>query len=106
MTDALTDGLDRIRDALRRGDYAALAALAQQIEQALPVANALNAPALAKLRADAERTAACLAAARSGFRAARRRLAEIRAGAGGLATYDRNGRVERGATGAGRQKRL
>lgn len=106
MADALTDGLDRLRHALRRGDYAALAALTRQIEQALPMANGLSSQALANLRADAERTAACLAAARSGLRAARRRLAEIRAGAGGLATYDSHGRIERAMPAATPAKRL
>jgi hypothetical protein len=97
--------LQALRRALRQADYPALAALAAELEAALPAAAALPETALRALRAEAEQTAACLAAARSGLRAARRRMAEIRAASDGLSTYDRHGRSARQAAGSA-QKRL
>lgn len=84
--------LGAVRDALLRGDLQALPALTAALEAGLPHLQGLSAPDLEHLRAEAARTAACLGAAKAGLAAARRRLAEIRAGADGLQTYDRDGR--------------
>jgi hypothetical protein len=84
--------LDRIHDALRAADYAALSALEQSLLQEIARPAALSAADLQLIRHRAERNAACLVAAQRGIRAARRRLAEIRGAASGLVTYDRAGK--------------
>jgi len=92
MTDRLADTLDAIRAALGRGDYDALALLSAEVDRAAEGIAALPPDALEDLRRRAAETAACLDAARNGFRAARRRVEEVRAGPSGLSTYDRDGR--------------
>lgn len=106
MTDRLSNTLDAIRTALRNGEYAALADLSEQLDAALEDAASLPGADLHALRQRASDTAACLAAARSGFRAARRRLAEVAGGPAALSTYDRDGRRSPAPQGASAPKRL
>ncbi|MEY4984793.1 MAG: hypothetical protein RIR62_3059 [Pseudomonadota bacterium] len=103
---AFESHLGAIRDALLRGDLQALPALASALDAGLGDLQALSAPDLERLRAEAARTAACLGAAKAGLAAARRRLAEIRAGADGLQTYDRNGQKAAAPARSLREKRL
>lgn len=83
--------LAAIREDLRRGDYRRLAQHSGELEQAFAGLDALPQPTLARIRQMAEGNAACLAAALQGFRAARRRLAEIAMADRGEA-YDAQGR--------------
>lgn len=91
-TSELGDLLDAVHAALRLGDLAALAPLTDRIEALLDTAPPGDAGVLRGLAAKVERNAACLAAARRGLRAARRRIAEVAATQAGLATYDGRGR--------------
>lgn len=90
-TDPLTKALEDMRTALRGGDYAALPALAARIETLMLSLPRNDAAVLRRIRQQADSTGACLTAARNGFRAARRRIDELRAGTQALGTYDRSG---------------
>jgi hypothetical protein len=88
----LLERLDRLHHALRRGDLAALATLAEDIDGLCTAAGPVSPDDAALLRRAAERNAAALDAAARGVRAARQRLRDIRAARSGLRTYDRDGR--------------
>lgn len=90
MADPLSDTLDAIRAALRRGDFAALADLSHRAEAQMLLPRRPDAASLNALRARADATGACLQAAARGIRAAERRMADLREG--GLSTYDLQGR--------------
>ena len=83
--------LDQVYDAMLRSDYAALPALAARLEAALP-GPPLTEAELHLIRRKADRNGAVLLAAQRGIKAARRRLADVRAAASTLVTYDRSGR--------------
>lgn len=90
--------LDRVHAALTAADYGQLAALTADMEAELARAEAGHDAAglsemsgLARVRDRARRNAICLLAAQRGFRAARRRVAEIRAAQSGMVTYDPTG---------------
>jgi hypothetical protein len=89
---ALEALLDAVHAALLAGDLAALSPLAESLEAAAPPAGPPPAATAARLRAKAARNARCLEAAGRGLRAAGRRLAESRAAALGVVTYDGAGR--------------
>ncbi len=85
--------LDQVYAAMLRSDYGALAALTDELERALQ--RQANPPSEAEaqtIRRKAERNAAVLLAAQRGIKAARRRLADVRASSASLVTYDRSGR--------------
>lgn len=85
--------LDQVYDALRRSEYGALAGLAASLDREMQrPSEAMTEAKLAIIRRKADRNAACLDAAQRGIKAARRRMADIRATASGLVTYDRSGR--------------
>lgn len=87
--------LDAALEAVKCGDFAALALFDPQID----AAENADAPTLARVRAKAERLSQCLEAAGKGIRAARWRVAEIGAmGRDGdrLVTYDGKGRRSEG----------
>lgn len=88
-SDALAFPCDEIADALRD----------LELHAARP-GGTLTQDGLDRLASSAGRLQRLLAAARAGALDAARRIAEIRAGAGGLATYDAEGR--RGLLAAGR----
>lgn len=83
--------LSAIREDLRRGDYGRLARHSVELDQAIAALATIPQPALGRIRHAAEGNAACLVAALQGFRAARRRLAEIAMADRGEA-YDAHGR--------------
>jgi hypothetical protein len=83
--------LDQVYEAMLRSDYAALPALGARLE------GVLHGPPLTEaevqmIRRKADRNGAVLLAAQRGIKAARRRLADVRAASGSLVTYDRSGR--------------
>lgn len=84
--------LDQVYDAMLRSDYAALPALGQRLEAVLQGNATLTATDLDQIRRRADRNAAVLLAAQRGIKAARRRLADVRAATNSLVTYDRSGR--------------
>jgi hypothetical protein len=85
--------LDAVHAAVIDGDYPQLGPLTQGIEAELTRLEASrDAAVLGRVRQRAERNATCLLAAQRGFRAARRRVAEITAARSGMVTYDTNGR--------------
>ena len=91
--DAMSRLLDAVHDALTGADYRALAPLTVQIEAEMTRLEAASGvAALSGMRSRALRNAACLLAAQRGFRAARRRVEEIRAARSGLVTYGPKGR--------------
>lgn len=89
--DPLSMALADLRATLQRGDYAALPALVTRIESLMHTLPRDDAALLRQLRQQADFTAACLSAARNGFHAARRRIADLKAGPRALGTYDRSG---------------
>jgi hypothetical protein len=94
MMDRIADLLEATRKAIAHADFAAAAALAPALEQALAALPAqTDATRLAKLKSLAERNALCIAAARKGLRAAHRRMEEVRRAATGVQTYDSGGRL-------------
>lgn len=106
----LSRSLDWMHDLLRRGDLAALPDAAATMESdlaALAVPGKAPPPEteLAELRRKLERNAACLLGAARGIRAARRRIAEVRAAATGLGAYDASGQRVSGAVEAPRLAR-
>ena len=87
--------MDEVQDALRRGDFGALAPLNLRMEQAEASLHLAGTKELLRIRLMAERNARTLIAARRGIKAARRRIADVLSAARGLVTYDRQGhRVE------------
>ncbi|MFN3847526.1 MAG: hypothetical protein ACK4RZ_17155 [Paracoccaceae bacterium] len=83
--------LESVRAALCEGNYQRLSDLAPVLAQVEAEVGMYSLPDLRALRAEAERTEACLQSALSGVRGARRRVAEITDAARGLTTYDRDG---------------
>ena len=106
MSEPVTETLDAIRNALRAGDYAALAELAAQLDAAVDHMRGLTAAEAHNLRQRAAETATFLAAARNGIRAARRRVDEVTGGPAALSTYDRDGRRSQAVQGGAAPKRL
>jgi len=93
----LDRSLDRVHEILRRGNLTALPEAAAAIEAEIASLAATSGPApraadLAALRRKLARNALCLEGAARGIRAARRRIAEVRGAASGLAAYDAAGR--------------
>jgi hypothetical protein len=93
----LSRSLDTVHEVLRSGDLAALPAAAEGMECSLAVlaaagARPSDAAGLAAIRRKLERNALCLQGSARGIRAARRRIAEVRAAGKGLAAYDAAGR--------------
>lgn len=85
--------LDRAHVALTQADYANLGPLTAEIEAELVrLEGSGDVAALLRLQARARRNETCLLAAQRGFRAARRRVEEIKAARSGLVTYDTKGR--------------
>lgn len=84
--------LDQVYDAMLRSDYAALPALGARLEAVLQGAAPLTEGELQLIHRKADRNGAVLLAAQRGIKAARRRLADVRAASGSLVTYDRSGR--------------
>ena len=97
QADALTRLMDEVNEAVRHGDFATLPELAARLTAAEAELQRLTPEGLRCLKAQAERNARTMLAARRGVKAARRRIAEVLAAARGLVTYDRAGhRVESG----------
>lgn len=91
--DAMARLLDQVHQALTGADYPALGPLTVQIEEEMARLEAgTDSATLRGLQAQALRNARCLQAATQGFRAARRRVEEIRAARSGLVTYGPKGR--------------
>ena len=88
--DPLRGAMEDLRARLIAGDYADLPALAERIEGLMLGLRRSDAARLRRLRAQAIQTAACVDAARNGFRAARRRIDEA-TGRAALGTYDSAG---------------
>ena len=89
--------------AIRGGDLAAMAGLAERAEAALAeLGPQTDAERLKMLRDQAGRNALALEAAAKGVRAARRRLAEVTGAREGVQTYDNAGNTQKigGPTGA------
>lgn len=85
--------LDDVHRALTGADYGALGPLTAEIEAEMTrLETDGDGAALMGVQARALRNARCLQAAQRGFRAAHRRVAEIRAARSGLVTYDPKGR--------------
>lgn len=91
-SDRLSAELDRVFQQLRSGKLDGLASAAQLLETELAQIDTADVQCLDMLRRKALRNAACLEAAARGIRAARRRLAEIRAIDTGIGTYDDKGK--------------
>ena len=95
MAERLDRTLDHVFALLRDGNLTDLQPALAELEAAMVAPPAATAAAtgerLAGLRQKAERNAACLKAAARGLRSARRRIAEVRAAASGLAAYDAQG---------------
>ncbi len=101
--DLIMQDLDRMQAALRSGRIAELPECAAALDASLGAVRqagggAIHPDDLERLRARALRTAATLGAAALGIRAARRRLAEIRAIADGFSSYDPTGRRDAAVT--------
>ena len=88
--DPLQTALEDLRARLLAGDYADLPALAARIEGLMLGLRRSDALRMRRLRAQALQAAACVDAARNGFRAARRRIDEA-TGRASLGTYDNTG---------------
>ncbi len=85
--------LDRVHAALTQAEYVDLGPLSVAIEIELArLEQSSDHAALLHVQALARRNEACLQAAQRGFRAARRRVEEIKAARSGLVTYDVKGR--------------
>jgi hypothetical protein len=83
--------LDDMRGAVVAGNYAQLSALLPALSEAEQTIQPQDMGQLAALRAKAAQNAACLDAAISGIKSARRRMTEIAKAEAGLTTYDREG---------------
>ena len=88
--DPLQTAMDDLRACLIAGDYADLHVLAERIEGLMLGLRRSDAAQMRRLRTEAIQTAACVNAARNGFRAARRRIDEA-TGHASLGTYDNTG---------------
>ena len=97
---AIAAELERIHLALREGRLQGLADSTALLEAALAALTEAAPETLALLHRKARRNAACLEAAGRGLRAARRRLAEIKA-TEGLVTYDSHGKRDEAQRPAG-----
>ena len=92
MTGQIESLLEEMHRATLNADFAALAALAPEVEAAATALDPRRDPeATLRIAALARRNAGCLDAALRGLRAGRRRLAEMRGISQGLRTYDRHG---------------
>lgn len=90
---ALEAAMDALRNDLVEGRIKNLPLHLEQIEQLLPRLSALtDRKLMERLRDNAQRNEACLAAARRGVQAARQRLADLLAASRGFSTYDGKGR--------------
>jgi len=99
--------LDQVHAALIRADYGRIGPLTAEIEVELArLEDSRDGAALRRVQARALRNASCLQAAQRGFRAARRRVEEIRAARSGLITYDSKGRLATPPPGCELTKRL
>ena len=93
VADPMAVLLDRVHTALTRAEYGQLAPLSVEIEAELArLEGNRDGAALLRVQALARRNETCLQAAQRGFRAARRRVEEIKAARSGLVTYDTKGR--------------
>lgn len=90
MTAQLVHLLEASHDAIRRADFSALADLTEALLAAAETPGS-TAAELEAVRDSAARNTGLLEAAAAGLRAARRRVAEIRAARAGLDTYDGRG---------------
>ena len=84
--------MDRVFDAVRRADFAALPALTEAMANVEGELAKVDSKSLARLRAKAERNAGAILAARRGIRAARRRIDDVMNASRGFSSYDRTGR--------------
>ena len=92
-TDPMAYLLDRVHAALTHADYAQLGPLAVEIEAELAyLERNRDGAALLRVQVLARRNEVCLQSAQRGFRAARRRVEDIKAARSGLVTYDTTGR--------------
>lgn len=91
MTAEMQTVLSDLRAGLLSGDYSVLPRLLPQLEAIEDRAASLSADDLHILRAEADRAQACLQAALSGVRAARRRMTDVADAARGLTTYGPDG---------------
>jgi len=93
MTDRMCDLLDAVHAALVRAEYQELDALTDAVAAGLPaVEGSRDRAGLIRVQQKAARNAVCLLATQRGFRAALRRVEEIRVARTGLVTYDPHGR--------------
>jgi predicted oxidoreductase len=83
--------LDDMRDAVVVGNYGKLSELLPALTEAEKLLQPQSMAEMAALRARAAQNAACMDAAISGIKSARRRLTEIAKAEAGLTTYDREG---------------
>lgn len=104
LAQRLDASLDRIFALVRDGNLGDLRAALSDLEADIGGVAVPGSPVtegvLAGLRRKAERNAACLKGAARGLRAARRRIAEVRAAATGLGAYDAHGQRLETAAGA------
>lgn len=109
MAHRLDLALDRVFALLRDGNLTELETVLSELEAGMapprPGVASATGDRLAGLRQKAERNAACLKAAARGLRAARRRIAEVRAAATGLAAYDARGQRPEATAAAARINR-
>lgn len=91
MQNDLMSVLDEMREAVVTGNYTQLSTLLPALSEAEKTIQPQDMAQLAALRAKAAQNAACLDAAISGVKSARRRMAEIAKAEAGLTTYDREG---------------
>lgn len=92
-TDQMATLLDLVHEALIAADYGRLGPLTTEISAELDLLEGRrDTAALKRVHIKARRNEACLLAAQRGFRAARRRVEEIKAARSGLVTYDTKGR--------------
>lgn len=83
--------LKTVRNAVVEGGYDQLETLLAALQTAEADIPLRNLEDLRTLKAEAERTEACLLSALNGVRAARRRVTEVTEATRGLTTYDRDG---------------
>jgi hypothetical protein len=88
---SLSAGLDRMREAIMRGDFAALQSMTPEIEALVTAVDGLAAHEVQGIAEKARRNMAMLAAALQGGRAAHRRLHDLREAASGHRTYGPGG---------------
>lgn len=91
MQNNLMSVLEDMREAVLTGNYTRLSALLPVLSEVEKTFKAQDITTLAGLRAMAAQNAACLDAAISGIKSARRRMTEIAQAESGLTTYDRGG---------------